>query len=382
LTLTGEGSATTTIRAGGPFRVIQVSPMIMTKLNVTIGDVTVRDGVAAGTGTEAWGGGVFAINAHLTLRGVLLTDNRAVANGAVAVAGKAALGGGVADVSGVFTMLDNTVSGNAVEAIGGAGEKGGTAQGGGAAALGVYKIERSTIAGNVADARGGQGPANASQNGGFATGAGFHGISEWPEPSSIGTSTISGNVADASAGAGGSAGEVAGAGLFAVAPEGPVTAISTTIAENIARNLGNPGKGAFGGGAFAVTPAVSGFTFTSMTIAANGVESSTPASYGGNAFVAGPAGGIVFGNSLIANGVGPAGTENCYTGLEGVTSQGFNLDSHTSAASKRPATCRTRIRCSSRCRTTAGRRGRCCRPPAARRWTRAAASAWPRTSAA
>ena len=330
LTLAGAGSAATIIRSVGPFRVFNIGPPGLTTLEVTLSGMMIRDGRSFFP--ESFGGGILAESTNLTLSGVNLTGNIANANGEPGEAGGLAIAGGAILIKGVLTVIDSQVSGNTAESIGGAGFKGGGAQGGGIVVTnGGFRIERSTISGNVTNAGGGQGPANAGQDGGAAVASGVLAIAE-TVPSSMVGSTVSGNVAEAVPGAGGDAGEVVAAGFFTVTIKGqPVAVTNSTISGNVARNGPSIGKIGAAAGAFLIAAEGGSVTVTNSTIAANRLESSTPESRGGNVFAAGLPSTIVFRNSIVANGVGPAGSENCIVSPPGpenpLASQGFNLDS-------------------------------------------------------
>ncbi len=328
VTIAGAGSATTTIRSIGPYRDFIIGPTGMEILNVTISGVTIRDGRAFEA--SAAGAGVLAINTNLTLRDARLTGNIADANGeAPGVEGETAIGAGALVVAGSLAVSESEVSGNIAEAVGGPAAAGGTAQGGAMAVVGgAVSIERSTISGNVANAGGGHGPSNAEQDGGVAGGAGLFFVLGGSQ-SSIVASTISGNVAEATPGAGGEAGEVVGGGIFGIAAEQGIALTNSTIVENVARNGGGAGSGGFGGGAFLISGEAAPLTVTDSTIAANRLETGNPESVAGNLFAAGPPGTLKLSNSIVANGVGPAGSENCFIPTESIPtiSSGFNLDS-------------------------------------------------------
>jgi hypothetical protein len=330
LTLAGAGSSATIIRSVGPFRVFTIAPAAMTKLNVTLSDMMIRDGRVFEAKAE--GGGIAAINTNLTLLRANLTGNLANANGEPGEAGGLAVGGGAVVVSGTLSLIESQVVGNTAEAIGAVEKAGGSAQGGGIAIVeGHFSVERSTISGNVVNAGGGKGPADAGQDGGASFAAGFLGVNPETGPSTISGSTISGNIAESPGGPGGTGGETVGGGIFTVTVKQPLALTNSTVAGNVVRNGANGGAPGIGGGVFLLAVEAGATTITSSTIAANRVESTTTESQGGNAFLAGTASAIAFRNSVIANGLGPAGTENCSvlpTGPEiSVVSQGFNIDS-------------------------------------------------------
>lgn len=318
LTITGDGAGNTIIRADGPFRVILVNGAF----DATISGVTIRDGLV--TGTPAQGAGVFNNGANLTLRGVAVTANVANSNGAAGVAGSLAQGAGMLAI-GPLSLIDSTVHGNLSTAVGGSGASGGLAQGAGVLAVGPLTILKSTIADNTADARGGQGPANAAQTGGSAQGAALLVATNDARSSIVSESTISGNLADASAGPGGAkAGSIQGGAVLQANNFGPMFFASTTIATNQGRLL--PGGGSLdGGGLLAVANAPGFIAITGVTLSGNRYEVPSPASGkgGGNLFASGS---VHIGNTIVANGFGPSGSENCVPPTTGI-SLGFNLDS-------------------------------------------------------
>ena len=106
------------------------------------------------------------------------------------------------------------------------------------------------------------------------------------------------------------------------------------------------------------------------TLAATGPSPRAGGGPGGNLFMSGH--GQV-GNSIVANGAGPAGSENCIS-RTAVPRSASTSTASTSAASKRPATRSTRTRCSARCSSTAARPDHGPGRWAARRSTRAAPS--------
>jgi hypothetical protein len=329
LTLAGAGSGATIIRSVGPYRVFNIEPAAAAQIEVTLTDMMIRDGrVFAKT---AQGGGILAIKANLVLRRVRLTGNIADSNGEEGGAGGSSFGGGAFVLEGALTVSDSEIYGNTALALGEPGFKGGTAQGGGLiVAGGPFNLESTSVSGNTANAAGGQGPANAAQDGGSAIAAGIVTVAI-AGPTNISSSTVSGNVAESPPGPGGSAGEVAGGGIFSVAPLHPVALTNSTVTGNIARNGPSEGAPGVGGGLFMIAVEKGTTTITSSTIAGNRLESSTPESQGGNivAVSVAPA-AIVFRNSIVSSGVGPAGTENCSKLVPEAApfvSQGFNLDS-------------------------------------------------------
>jgi hypothetical protein len=316
LTIAGHGSGDTTIRSGGPFGVFET--VSAPESAVTISGVTIREGnlVAPSSG----GAGVLSVGTKLTLRGVAVTNNTVNGNGAPGNAGKTAQGAGIL-IIGTLNLIESTVTNNLATAVGGSGKNGATA---GAAVLvvGAFNIQNSTISGNRADARGGQGPSNPEQFGGTAQGGGLLAVTA-KEASSITGSTISGNLIDASGGPGGAAGAVIGGGILLISGEAPTTFSNATIAANTARALGGGTVLAAAGGMYAVAGEKAANVLAGSTVAGNRLESSSPEAKSGNLFMEGPAS---FRNTIVANGIGPVGSENC-SAVPAATSLGFNIDS-------------------------------------------------------
>jgi hypothetical protein len=226
---------------------------------------------------------------------------------------------------GDLSLSGGEASGNTALATGGSGDNGGLALGGGVSAYGpAATISNSTVSGNAIDARGGQGPANPEQLGGVAEGGGLYLSQKSPaSPSSITGSTFAGNSADGSAGPGANGGIVEGGGVFAEAERAPVSITSSTIASNLVRHQAASGGVAEGGGLWSGAAAPGSLTLTSVTIAANRLDSSGGVAAGGNLYWTEA---TTIRNSIVAGGAGPAGSENCSKPPASV-SLGFNLDS-------------------------------------------------------
>jgi hypothetical protein len=315
LTIAGHGAGDTTIRAGGAFGVFQVIGEPTNE--VTISGVTIRDGNMIATGMG--GAGVLSVGAKLTLRGVAITNNTINGNGAPGSSGSLAEGSGVLTV-GNLNLIDSAVTNNLATSVGGSGKPGGLA-GGAVLVVGPLNIQNSTISDNRTDVRGGQGPSNPEQDGGLGETGGLLAVTSG-EASSITGSTISGNLIDASSGPGGSAGQVIGSGALIIS-ETPLTITNATIAANSGRALGGGSGLVAGGGLFAIAGEKGLVALASTTIAGNRLESANTATKGGNVFTEGA---ISFRNSIVANGAGPAGSENCFSEPAPV-SLGFNIDS-------------------------------------------------------
>jgi hypothetical protein len=315
LTIEGQGAAETIIRSAGGSRVM----LAIGEFEVTISGVTIRDGVESPPTGQ--GAGLLAVVARLTLRDAVLTNNSVVANGAPGNSGGTAQGAGLMIV-GALEMTSTRVSDNSLSAVGGSGASGGFAQGAGILAVGPLSVSNSTIANNRIDARGGQGPSSPEQDGGFAQGAGLLWVQNEGEAGSLTTSTVSGNLADASGGPGGTANLVQGAGVL-LGAGAAATISNTTIANNAATALPEEGN-AVGGGLIAVaTSPGSSLTVVGSTFSGNRIEAPSPAGQGGGNIAA--VGNVRTGGTIVAGGVGPAGSENCF--VFETQSLGFNLDS-------------------------------------------------------
>jgi hypothetical protein len=318
LTISGHSAGDTIIRSGGAFRVFDIGG---SGNNVTISDVTIRDGHNLDPGGIAAGGGLANLKANLTLRNVVVVNNQADANGAGGGGGGIAEGGGIVSQGGALTLENTVVSGNSASAIGGSGAGGGIAEGGGVAFFGgtSITIRNSTFTGNAADARGGSGGG-----GGESEGGGLYLELEPTTATSVSASTVSGNTSDASGGSGGGGGIAEGGGLIVVTKQPSVALSSLTVSSNTARAPGGPpGSGgiAEGGGVLLELSAGASLTLIGATLVANAVDAPGGIVDGGNID---PDPGAKIANSIISAGQGPAGKENC---SEKIASLGFNLES-------------------------------------------------------
>ncbi len=178
LTISGPGAGDLTIerKAGAaPFRVLTFPG----PLPSIVRDVTVSGGL------DPLGAGILSEAESLTLIGVVVTDNEAVAEGGGTALAR---GGGILS-QGALTLRESFVFENTVTARNGSAET--TASGGGVAALGPLTIDGSTVAANLARALG-VGVEDALAAGG--------GILVSGGPTTIDRSTISYNAALAAAG--------------------------------------------------------------------------------------------------------------------------------------------------------------------------------------
>lgn len=173
----------------------------------SLSGLTVSDGRAVSSGRFVIGGGIRNAEGSLTLAGVVVRGNEAVAAGG---AEERAEGGGVYS-EGPLTLRDSLVTENVARAEDGTSET--VAAGGGVAAFDALTVERSTISENRAEATGGGGIASA-QGGGLLT----------PDQTEIELSTISGNSVDAEDG--GTQTRAAGGGVTAF--EGKLTSVTVT----------------------------------------------------------------------------------------------------------------------------------------------------------
>jgi hypothetical protein len=312
LTIAGAGPGATVISGAKSSRVFLVDAE---GAAVTISGVTVTNGAA--TESFVTGAGIKSVGTDLTLR-----DDAISGNVATAPEGGTVFGGALSAEGGDLTIADTTVAGNLADAGGGDGQPGGFVAGAGVQALvQTLTIERSTIANNRADARGGQDPSLPGQNGGSVFGAGL--AANTARSLVIADSTISGNVAASGGGPGGEGGFALGVGVSLVGGvKNQITQI--TVSGNVAR-AGEAGTVLGGGMRFATTEPIE---IASSTIVGNSTGDSSQ-SLGGNVFV--EVGDVRFTDSILADGIGPAGSENCAAQEPdaSILSGGFNLESGT-----------------------------------------------------
>ncbi len=210
VTIVGPGAGQLEVRRVGPdaFPVFAVSadtgPSALSGLTVSNGKALF--GI---------GGGIRNSEGELTLTGVTVKGNEAVAEGAD---DDRAEGGGVYS-QGPLTLRDSLITENVARANDGTSVT--IAAGGGVAAFDSLTVERSTISENLAEATGGGGIASA-QGGGLLT----------PDQTEIELSTISGNSVDAEDG--GTQTRAAGGGITAF--EANLT--GTTVTGNSATSSG------------------------------------------------------------------------------------------------------------------------------------------------
>jgi large repetitive protein len=210
LGIVGPGAANLTIEreAGAPpFRILTFSD----PLPSFVRDVTISGGLAPS------GAGIFSATESLTLVGVVVAGNEAVAEGGGTAL---ATGGGILS-QGALTLRESFVFDNTVTARNGSAKT--TASGGGVAALGPLTIDGSTVAANLARALG-VGVEDALAVGG--------GILVMGGPTTIDRSTISYNAALAAAGSDTNVARGGGIGVDASSSESRLT--SSTLNGNSA----------------------------------------------------------------------------------------------------------------------------------------------------
>jgi hypothetical protein len=315
LTIAGDGAGDTIVRAGGAFRVVNVSGA---GNEVSISGVTIRDGTVESPGGVAKGGGVSSQDANLTLEHVVVTNNRVDVDGAATKPGGSAEGGGIYASKGTLELVDSTVTANMVSAVGGSGAAGGIAEGGGLDSAAQLSLEGDTFAENTADARGGQGPSSAGQLGGIADGGGV--IVFAVAPAGATASTFFANVVDASGGPGASGGIGAGGGAWMLSNAPPISLSNLTATANVVHAL--PDGIASGGGVDIGANSPGTVALTNATLSANTAEGGPASSDGGDGYLGGT--NTTVRNTLVSAGVASPGQENC-SGAP--TSLGHNLDS-------------------------------------------------------
>jgi hypothetical protein len=288
VTIAGHGAGDTTIRAGFPMGVVEITG----PLDATISGVTIRDGNIAGT--VSLGAGIQSVKANLTLRDAVLTNNIVNANGGAGVSGGVALGGAIYAVEGSLSLINCTATGNVATSVGGSGKNGGLALGGAIySGEGPANVANTTLNGNLVDARGGQGPASPSQNGGVALGGGID-VSEGSLSFSGGEA--SGNTVLATGGSGDNGGLALGGGVYVV--DGSGTFANAKFNGNLLDARGGQGPSdpnqnggvALGGG---IDAAEGSFSFSGGEASGNTVLAS--AGSGDN-------GGVALGGGIMTEG--------------------------------------------------------------------------------
>jgi hypothetical protein len=335
------------------------------------GNTATAVGASGKKGGVADGGGIWAVAKSVTVVNSTISGNVLDARGGSGPT-NASQGGGVAQGAGMWIVegdvqiSNSRVTNNTSLVAAGSGAKGGVAQGGGLWLVGKLSASNTLFNSNSLDTRGGQGPSAAGQAGGTAQGGGIWVVegalnlgnvevsgnsalasggaggdggvsqggglwsvqSEKGVPSSVLGSTFANNLGDGSAGAGGKNGVVQGGGVWESSEGGPLPIANSTIASNVARHSTSSGGAAMGGGAWMIGNKTDAIELLGTTIAGNRLETAgTGFAEGGNLLWFEK---VTIRNSIVANGVGPAGSENCNKHEEAETagfSLGFNLES-------------------------------------------------------
>ena len=140
LTIQGPGADELTISGGGRSLVFGTGGYSFTNNLFTINDVTVADGINAGTTWHESAACIFNVRGTLGLNRVVMTNCHSLFKGGVGGVG----GGGAVGADGLLQITDSIITSSSVQATGG-----NTAQGGGAWVGGLMVLVRSTIAGNT-----------------------------------------------------------------------------------------------------------------------------------------------------------------------------------------------------------------------------------------
>lgn len=316
VTIDGAGASTTTVQAGGAFRVLN---MDAAGEDVKIAGLTIRGGEAQPSSVDgAEGGGVLDEGINLTLEGVVVEEDHADADGKAGENGGIAEGGGVAAYGATLTLKRSQVLNNDASAAGGAGKSGEIAQGGGLSSSGPLVLDEVSVEANTVDVNGGQGASSSAQGGGIGQGGGIFLSSPGGDVSALTAVTIVGNVVEASAGPGAKGGIGGGGGAF-LGPDATISVLDATVTANQVTAVGG-GDGIAQGGGLMVLPE-EGAQVTNATIDANAVDGENGMTEGGD-LVADTATDVL--NTIVSAGAGPSGTENCGVGA---TSKGHNIDS-------------------------------------------------------
>jgi hypothetical protein len=288
-------------------------------------------GGSGGHGGIAEGGGVWMTAGSIGVSTAKLSGNMLDARGGQGApttkqSGGLAMGGGVWVSEAPLTLAGGEGSSNTLLAGAGSGAHGGIAEGGSVwAANPQVTVSNATASGNLLEAPGGQGLASAEQVGGLAMGGGLWLTQEKNAvPSSVTGSTFARNTVDGSPGPGAKSGFSEGGGIWLVGEYAPISVANTTIASNLVRYHAENGGFAQGGGLWAIAPPPSSLALTSLTISGNRIEATGAQFAGGGNLYWEDA--VTIRNSIVASGVGPAGSENCSKPPENA-SLGFNLES-------------------------------------------------------
>lgn len=127
LTVAGHSASDTIVRAGTSSSVLAIAGP---GNNVTISDLTVRDGLVVVPSGVVFGAGISNNGAGLTLQRLVVTNNRAVTDGGPGSGGGIVIGGGIYSSSeSLLTIRESVISGNLASANGGIEAGGGIALG-------------------------------------------------------------------------------------------------------------------------------------------------------------------------------------------------------------------------------------------------------------
>lgn len=327
VTIAGAGASTTAISGNKASRIFEV---LTDGVSLTISGVTLSEGVAHNV-PFAEGAAIRQLNdGDLTLRDDVITGNSA------GLPGSLVAGGTVAYEGRRLTIVDTHIVGNSgtTDATSEQPNPNGVIGGAVFATGATVVVERSSIADNHFSSRGLEGASSIEEEGASLGGGA---LLEGTNVLRIRHSTISGNVLDTSNQGGGGLGRGKAGGLAIFAEkQGKVRLEGVTIADNEVRT-GTEGA-AEGGGLEVFNFAGVPVEVTGSTIASNSIEGIPGGelaeegflSQGGNVTARGEE-AIVFADTIIADGIGPEGSENCggteaESSVAGIISRGFNLD--------------------------------------------------------
>jgi len=294
-------------------------------LNYNNGNLTVTNSTVSGNSADGQGGGISMNGGMLTLTNSTVSGNSASLGGGIyvyystvaitssTVSDNTAIfyGGGINNFGGIVTITSSTVSRNT------AGQFGGGIVNNGSNGTATLNLTDSAVIGNsvggLSGAHLGGGIFNTGDTGLGADRLGTVNITR---------STVSGNtVTDALGGGGGGIANWAGIGCAIGGSEtnGTLTLTNSTVSGNTA-----DGEGSYGGGI------LNSYCFS--LAATNSTVSGNSAAYqGGGIYQDAPARPATVKNTIVANS--PSGG-NCHINGDSFTSQGHNLSSDNTCASK------------------------------------------------
>ncbi|MFN5857322.1 MAG: filamentous hemagglutinin N-terminal domain-containing protein [Pseudanabaenaceae cyanobacterium] len=142
LTLTGAGSAATTVSGDTKTRVFNIGSVTPSKVNIS--GLKIADGVATGIGTDGYGGGIL-----VGLESSLNLDKADVSNNKAQTSGGGIFSRGVASLqsTAAVNVTNSTFSKNSTDSLGSGGAIGN--------GTGELKVSQSTFTENTADSAGG-----------------------------------------------------------------------------------------------------------------------------------------------------------------------------------------------------------------------------------